>query len=69
MEEGSGPNTYGSFGATGKIEKIIQSEGFLIANPPELFKLFPLEETSPMKAQTAGGTEAAAGSPGDVFKI
>ena len=29
MEEGSGTITYGAFGATGKIEKVVQSDGFL----------------------------------------
>ena len=42
-----------------------------IANPPELFKVFAIEEQAMPKTQTAGAPAAAAagGSPGGTFKI
>jgi len=46
-----------------------------IANPPELFKVFPIESQSTVKAQkmpagaSAGGAAGAGGQPGGVFKI
>ena len=43
-----------------------------IANPPELYKVFPLEESSAQKVQksaVAGAPAAASGSPGGTFKI
>lgn len=39
-----------------------------IANPPELFKVFPIEETAPQKV-TKVAAAAAGGQPGGVFKI
>jgi class 3 adenylate cyclase len=42
-----------------------------IANPPELFKVFPLEEQATQKVAKPGAAAAApaAGAPGGVFKI
>jgi class 3 adenylate cyclase len=43
-----------------------------IANPPELFKVFPLEEAATQKVAKAGAAAApaaAGGAPGGVFKI
>ncbi|TAL02636.1 MAG: adenylate/guanylate cyclase domain-containing protein [Rhodospirillaceae bacterium] len=42
-----------------------------ITNPPELFKVFPLEESAAQKVQktAAAGAPAAGGSPGGVFKL
>ncbi|MCB2107207.1 MAG: adenylate/guanylate cyclase domain-containing protein [Rhodobacteraceae bacterium] len=48
-----------------------------IANPPELFKVFALEESAPQRvakaapagASAGGGAGAGAGQPGGVFKI
>jgi hypothetical protein len=44
-----------------------------IVNPPELFKVFPIEEQSGAKVQKipagAGAAAGAGGQPGGVFKI
>jgi class 3 adenylate cyclase len=42
-----------------------------IANPPELFKVYPLEEQATQKVQKAGpaAPAVAGGSPGGTFKI
>ncbi len=42
-----------------------------IANPPELFHVFPIEETAPKVAKAGGAPAAAAagGAPGGTFKI
>jgi class 3 adenylate cyclase len=40
-----------------------------IANPPELFKVFPLEESSAQKVTKTGGAAAAPAAAGGVFKI
>lgn len=40
-----------------------------IAKPPELFKVFPIEEQASQKVAKTGAQPATAGAPGGVFKI
>jgi class 3 adenylate cyclase len=40
-----------------------------IANPPELFKVFPLEESASQKVAKPGAVAPAGAAPGGVFKI
>jgi class 3 adenylate cyclase len=61
--------------ARNKVPAHFQSMGRLpmknIANPPELFKVYPIEETAPKVAKAGAAAPAAqtAGAPGGVFKI
>lgn len=61
--------------ARNKVPAHFQSLGRLpmknIANPPELFKVYPIEESTAPKVAKAGAqpAPAAAGAPGGTFKI
>lgn len=59
--------------ARGKVPAHFMSIGRLpmknIANPPELFKVFPIEEQASQKVTKGAPAPAAAGAPGGVFKI